>query len=255
MRTLCLGAFCPAISPSTPRQPQNVCPPSNDHIDSAFGWDSCRHGAWYKHLLQKIDLFKARARGGGGGQGGERRHAARILKSPPRNTHPNKQRQEAGCTHLWLPPPSQSVSQEGYLPGQLYNLCSAYGSEAELVALNAALRAAGIAPVADIVINHRCADVMEDGVWNKFSDDVDHHGRKLDWGKWAITGDDPEFGGSGNPDTGDDYGPAPDLVRVCVCLIQLICASRVTHTTAPPQHTKKQTKQKRTTSTPSCAPR
>ncbi len=40
-------------------------------------------------------------------------------------------------------------------------------------------------------------------------DDVNHKGEKLDWGQWAITGDDPDFGGTGNPDTGDDYGPAP----------------------------------------------
>jgi hypothetical protein len=30
-------------------------------------------------------------------------------------------------------------------------------------------------------------------------------------GKWAITSNDPQFKGTGNPDTGDDYGPAPDL--------------------------------------------
>jgi len=41
------------------------------------------------------------------------------------------------------------------------------------------------------------------------SDDVTHKGKKIDWGAWAITGDDPEFGGTGNPDTGADYGPAP----------------------------------------------
>ena len=34
-------------------------------------------------------------------------------------------------------------------------------------------------------------------------------GAPIDWGRWAITGDDPEFGGKGNKDTGDDYGPAP----------------------------------------------
>lgn len=27
--------------------------------------------------------------------------------------------QEAGITHLWLPPPSQSVAPQGYLPGQV----------------------------------------------------------------------------------------------------------------------------------------
>lgn len=26
---------------------------------------------------------------------------------------------KAGITHLWLPPPSQSVSAQGYLPGQV----------------------------------------------------------------------------------------------------------------------------------------
>lgn len=45
-------------------------------------------------------------------------------------------------------------------------------------------------------------------------DDVSHTGEKIDWGKWAITGNDPEFGGTGNPDTGDDYGPAPGTCRL-----------------------------------------
>lgn len=44
---------------------------------------------------------------------------------------------------------------------------------------------------------------MVDGKWNKFRDDVDHTGKKIDWGKWAITGNDPSFGGTGNPDTGE----------------------------------------------------
>jgi hypothetical protein len=43
---------------------------------------------------------------------------------------------------------------------------------------------------------------MVDGKWNKFRDDITHDGRKIDWGKWAITGNDPVFGGTGNPDTG-----------------------------------------------------
>ncbi len=46
-------------------------------------------------------------------------------------------------------------------------------------------------------------------------DDVNHKGEKIDWGQWAITGDDPDFDGTGNPDTGEDYGPAPGVCSVC----------------------------------------
>lgn len=71
---------------------------------------------------------------------------------------------------MWLPPPSQSVSRQGYLPGQLYDLNTPYGSKQELVSLLQTLRAAGIAPLADIVINHRCADQQDDsGQWNIFT--------------------------------------------------------------------------------------
>ena len=46
-----------------------------------------------------------------------------------------------GVTHLWLPPPSHSVSPEGYLPQKLWDLDdSAYGTEAELKALCAKLK-------------------------------------------------------------------------------------------------------------------
>ncbi len=48
--------------------------------------------------------------------------------------------------------------------------------------------------------------------WSVRRDDVSHSGEKIDWGQWAITGNDPEFGGTGNPDTGDDYGPAPGML-------------------------------------------
>lgn len=143
----------------------------------SFGWDSCeKGGTWYKTIQSKVPDLK-----------------------------------DLTCTHLWLPPPSQSVSAQGYMPGQLYNLNSKYGNAEALKELVKVVKEAGIVPVADIVINHRCADEMVDGKWNKFRDDVTHDGRKIDWGKWAITGNDPVFGGTGNPDTGDDYGPAPDL--------------------------------------------
>lgn len=142
----------------------------------AFGWDSCEKGGWYNFVKTKIPELKA-----------------------------------IGFTHAWLPPPSQSVAPQGYMPGQLYNLNSSYGNGEELMSLIKELKAANISPIADIVINHRCADEQVDGVWNKFRDDVDHEGRKVDWGQWAITSTDTTFKGTGNPDTGDDYEPAPDL--------------------------------------------
>ena len=117
-----------------------------------------------------------------------------------------------GITHLWLPPPSHSVSKEGYLPTQLYDLSSAYGDPPSLLNLTRSLLQKNIRPVADIVINHRCADEQnEHGVWNKFRDDIPHPGRPIDWGSWAITGDDPDFEGRGHADSGADYGPSPDL--------------------------------------------
>ncbi|KAL4441004.1 hypothetical protein ABPG77_010435 [Micractinium sp. CCAP 211/92] len=142
-----------------------------------FGWESHKNGHWYQVVESKIP---------------------ELL--------------EAEITHLWLPPPSQSVAPQGYLPGQLYNLSSKYGSKEELIALNRKLLEAGIRPVCDIVINHRCADYQdENGVWNRYGDDIDHAGKPIDWAQWAITSDDPVFRGTGNKDSGDDYEAAPDL--------------------------------------------
>ena len=77
--------------------------------------------------------------------------------------------QDAGVTHVWLPPPSQSVADQGDLPGQQYNLDSKYGNKEQLQDLCIELKAAGIVQIADIVINHRCADEKgEDGVYNTF---------------------------------------------------------------------------------------
>lgn len=39
---------------------------------------------------------------------------------------------ESGVTCVWLPPPSDSVSPQGYLPRDLYDLNSAYGNEVRL---------------------------------------------------------------------------------------------------------------------------
>lgn len=63
----------------------------------------------------------------------------------------------AGYTALWLPPPSDSVSQQGYLPRDLYNLKSCYGDEGALRECIQVLHEANLKAIADIVINHRCA--------------------------------------------------------------------------------------------------
>ena len=36
-----------------------------------------------------------------------------------------------------------------------------------------------------------------------------HNNEPIDWGQWAITSNDPDFNGTGNPDTGADYGRGP----------------------------------------------
>ena len=58
---------------------------------------------------------------------------------------------------MWLPPPSDSVSQQGYLPRDLYNLNSCYGSEGDLRDCISVLHENNLKVIADIVINHRCA--------------------------------------------------------------------------------------------------
>lgn len=122
---------------------------------------------------------------------------------------------KSGVDHVWLPPPSHSVAPEGYLPQRLYDVSTPYGSEAELRELIAVLHDAGIKPMADVVINHRCADTQDDdGVWRIFSNvsfpEGTHEADKK-WGPWAIVADDPVFNGEGNPATGAMYEAAPDI--------------------------------------------
>ena len=57
---------------------------------------------------------------------------------------------------IWLPPPSYAGSgNAGYSPKQYFNLNTSYGSQAQQQLLLRSLLAAGVEPVADVVINHR----------------------------------------------------------------------------------------------------
>ncbi|BBM98787.1 alpha-amylase [Marchantia polymorpha subsp. ruderalis] len=117
-----------------------------------------------------------------------------------------------GITDVWLPPVSQSVDRQGYLPTQLYSLdSSAYGTSAQLKELIDEFHRQDICCIADIVINHR-SGVKQDskGHWNIFKGG--NPDKRLDWGPWAVVDDDVyDSGGKGKHDTGESYGAAPDL--------------------------------------------
>ena len=66
----------------------------------------------------------------------------------------------AGFTGVWLPPPSNSIAPQGYLPCDLYDLDSKYGSGEDLQDLLATIHEHGMHAIADIVINHRCAPAL-----------------------------------------------------------------------------------------------
>lgn len=97
----------------------------------------------------------------------------------------------AGFSYVWLPPPSDSLAPEGYLPRRWHCLDSAYGSEGEL---RAALAALGpVRAMADIVLNHRVgiATAGADFADPPFADN-----------RAAVVADDPSGVGLGQPGTG-----------------------------------------------------
>ncbi|KAI9013331.1 glycoside hydrolase superfamily [Gaertneriomyces semiglobifer] len=106
---------------------------------------------------------------------------------------------------IWLPPVSDAGSPEGYLPRQWNVLDTKYGSASDLKTLLNNLNNAGVAPVADIVVNHR---VGTRG-WADFSNPSfpDNNAAICRTDEWASNGGQPR----GNADTGDNYASARDL--------------------------------------------
>ncbi|MEO1448430.1 MAG: starch-binding protein, partial [Bacteroidota bacterium] len=109
----------------------------------------------------------------------------------------------SGIDMVWFPPSSDAGDNHGYLPRELYNLTSNYGTQAELESAINELHAHGIKAIADIVINHRVGSTN----WADFQNPT--------WGCWAVTAQDEWGQNGGNPcgnwDTGDNYSAARDI--------------------------------------------
>ncbi|MDY8137256.1 starch-binding protein [Aquimarina sp. 2201CG5-10] len=90
---------------------------------------------------------------------------------------------DAGIDMIWMPPPSNSAAPQGYLPRELYDLNSAYGTQAQLVNLINQYHALDIKVLSDIVINHRVgsndAVTFENPDWPTFYITADDEGRNF----------------------------------------------------------------------------
>jgi alpha-amylase len=108
--------------------------------------------------------------------------------------------QSAGFSWAWLPPPSDSLSPEGYIPRRWDVLDTPYGSESELRAAIQAL--APVKALADVILNHRVgiATGGADFEQPRFADN-----------RAAVVRDDESGVGTGNSDTGDRHPAGRDL--------------------------------------------
>jgi len=153
--------------------------PKDDIMLQAFGWDEGDQpkvkaaGNLYKFIESKASEWKA-----------------------------------VGFDMIWMPPPSRSSGGVGYLPNELHNFNSGHGSEVELRAATAALKANGMHPIADVVANHRSGT----NDWTTFTNPA--------WSCATITSTDEANNNwvssrgpkpCGSTDTGDDFDGGRDL--------------------------------------------
>ncbi|KAJ8773734.1 hypothetical protein K2173_006384 [Erythroxylum novogranatense] len=161
------------LKPEELKAPPKVAPGTGTGYEillQGFNWESHKSRRWYLELKEK---------------------ATEIAS--------------LGFTVIWLPPPTESVSPEGYMPKDLYNLNSRYGNIDQLKDLVRNLHDVNIKVLGDVVLNHRCAHYQnQNGVWNIF-------GGRLKWDDRAIVADDPHFQGRGNKSSGDIFHAAPNI--------------------------------------------
>ncbi|KAK3421955.1 hypothetical protein EUGRSUZ_G02543 [Eucalyptus grandis] len=153
--------------------PPHICSGTGTGFEilcQGFNWESNKSGRWYKELMEKASQLAS-----------------------------------LGFTVVWLPPPTDSVSPEGYMPRDLYNLNSRYGTIDELKDLVKKFHEVNIRVLGDVVLNHRCAQYQnQNGIWNIF-------GGRLNWDDRAVVADDPHFQGRGNKSSGDNFHAAPNI--------------------------------------------
>lgn len=102
----------------------------------------------------------------------------------------------------------------GYMPGRLYDLndCK-YGNEDKLRETIDKFHKAGLRCIADIVVNHRCGDAQDErGEWVIFEGGTPDDA--LDWGPWAVVGNDYPYGNG----TGEDQGLFIFFLNFFFCL-------------------------------------
>ncbi|KAF8021518.1 hypothetical protein BT93_G1840 [Corymbia citriodora subsp. variegata] len=161
------------LEPEVPVPPPHICSGTGTGFEilcQGFNWESHKSGRWYHELKEKASQLAS-----------------------------------LGFTVLWLPPPTDSVSPEGYMPRDLYNLNSRYGNIEELKDLVKKFHEVNIRVLGDVVLNHRCAQHKnQNGIWNIF-------GGRLNWDDRAVVADDPHFQGRGNKSSGDNFHAAPNI--------------------------------------------
>ncbi len=129
-----------------------------------FYWTSCKTHSWWHTIEDKADEIAA-----------------------------------SGFDIVWLPPSSDSLSCEGYMPRRLYVQDSKYGGKEELKKAISSLRSKGVKVIADLVLNHRVG--TKD--WADFTDPK--------WGPDSVCSDDEWGKGKGEPDTGKGFHAARDI--------------------------------------------
>ena len=143
---------------------------SRSVILQAFTWHSWKKPSYFKYMKSKRHMIKA-----------------------------------CDIDAVWFPPCSKSVSPQGYMPLDLYDLDSEYGNRAEVIECVQAFKEENIDVYADVVINHRCAHYQNsDGVYNVF-------GGSLPWDDTAIVSNDTNFQGKGEFSEFPLFEAAPNI--------------------------------------------